>query len=206
MKEDINNSKLYNIFENNFLKWLSIKNKEEKKKLFNMAYKISEIKFKWQIRDSWEPYFEHLIRTAEIILNEFGNPTLDKVILALLHDIYEDTTVLEDTLKMAFKCHIFDKIKFISKNDDLLVWKNKKQQYFERLLACTDETIIDVKLADRIDNLRTIWCWKKEKIIKKLRETRKYILPLANKFNKRAERLILNEISNIEKEIILCLG
>jgi (p)ppGpp synthase/HD superfamily hydrolase len=33
-------------------------------------------------------------------------------------------------------------------------WRNK--DYFEKLLNCKDEVVIDVKLADRIDNLRTI--------------------------------------------------
>ena len=207
MKESINKDILYdnllNIFEDKFLKWLSNKEKKQKKELFHRVYKLSEIKFKWKLRDSWEAYFEHLVRTATIILTEFENPTIDKVILALLHDIYEDTSILESTLWLIYSKDICNKIKFISKNDMSLKWDNKKKAYFERLLKCTDETIIDVKLADRIDNLRTIWCWKKNKIIKKVIETRKYILPLAEKFNKKAYKILQNEIFKIEQTLIL---
>jgi len=207
MKESINNDILYdnllNLFENKLLKWFSDKEKKQNKELFHMVYKLSEIKFKWKFRDSWEPYFEHLVRTANIILTEFENLTIDKVLLALLHDIYEDTSVLDDTLLLIANKDIYKKIKFISKNDETLIWENKKIQYFERLLTCTDLTIIDVKLADRIDNLRTIWCWGKGKIMKKIIETRKYILPLAEKFNKKAYKILQNEISKIEQTLIL---
>jgi len=58
---------------------------------------------------------------------------------------------------------------------------DKKKAYFERLVACDDEDVLKVKLADRIDNLRTITCWSKEKILKKLQETEKYIVPIAEK-------------------------
>ena len=207
MKESINKDILYDyllsLFKSKVLKWSSDKDKKQNEELFRRVYKLSEIKFKWKFRDSWEPYFEHLVRTANIVLTEFGNPTIDKVILALLHDIYEDTSVLSDTLWLISNEDIYEKIKFISKNDETLKWDNKKKQYFERLLTCTDETIIDVKLADRIDNLRTIWCWEKEKIIKKLNETRKYILPLAEKYNKKAYKFLQEEISKIEQTLIL---
>ena len=48
-------------------KKLWLKNKEDKDKL-RFAYKFSEIKFKWMYRKSWEPCFNHLVRTAEILI------------------------------------------------------------------------------------------------------------------------------------------
>jgi len=48
----------------------------------------------------------------------------------------------------------------IPKDITINYWKNIKKTIFWKILTCTDETIIDVKLDDRIDNLRTIWVWK----------------------------------------------
>jgi len=210
MQEALETDTLYNnllnLFESKLLKWFSTKEKKGKIDLFHRVYKISEIKFKWKFRDSWEPYFEHLARTTNIILTEFENSTIDEIILALLHDIYEDTSVLDNTLWLLTNKEICKKIKFISKNDETLTWvdKNtKKIKYFERLLTCTDLTIINVKLADRIDNLRTIWCWKEEKIMKKIKETQKYILPLAERYNKKAYKILKDEILKIEQTLIL---
>jgi (p)ppGpp synthase/HD superfamily hydrolase len=50
-----------------------------------------------------------------IILNEFSNPTIDKVILALIHDILEDTMVNPQTIEMLFSKKILDKLIILSK-------------------------------------------------------------------------------------------
>lgn len=203
MIEKLENIEIWILFKEKILKWLNKKNSKKYEEIFNRAYFLSKAKFKHIFRDSWENYFEHLERTSLIILKEFPNPTFEKVILALLHDIYEDTSILDNTINLGFWENILENIKYLSKNDERIVWeKDNKKLYFERLLKCTDETIIDVKLADRIDNLRTIWCWGKEKIIKKIKETEKYIIPLAEN-NLVAKKLIIEEINKIKLSLNL---
>ena len=214
--EELNykDTKLYSLFKWKILSKLDNENERKQyQKIFNLAYFTSKLKFDWYKRDSWEPYFEHLERTAIIILEEFENPNFEKVILALLHDIVEDTNISHNKLEEFFSEECLNRIFHISKNDknltcDWIVDKVKyftfdekkitKQKYFKRLLKTKDKIVIDVKLADRIDNLRTMYIWKAEKVKKKIKETRKYILPLATKHNKVAERLILEEISKLE--------
>jgi (p)ppGpp synthase/HD superfamily hydrolase len=208
---EIENSELFSLVKKKLLFWLDKKTRKEKIKLLNYAYSFSKISFNHIKRDSWEPYFRHLERTALIILNEFSNPTIDKVILALIHDILEDTMVNPQTIEMLFSKKILDKLIILSKRvarDESWYmkypnkyWRNK--DYFEKLLNCKDEVVIDVKLADRIDNLRTIWVWPKEKIKKKIAETRKYILPLAEKYNLKAKELLLKEIVKLEQTLNL---
>ncbi len=177
--------------------------KKELEKI-NQAYFLSKAKFKWNKRDSWEDYFEHLVRTASIILYEFEKPTAEKIILSLLHDIVEDTSILFDTIKLTFWHKILESIKNISKKDKNLAGldsKYRKKEYFERINKLTNDLEIDVKLADRIDNLRTIWVWKVEKILDKISETEKYILPLARKYNSKALKIIEEEIFTIRNNI-----
>ena len=74
-----------------FIQILNIKNKEDKDKLC-FAYNFSKIKFKWMLKNSWEPYFYHLVKTTEILINELNIKEIDTVVLALIHDLKEDTT------------------------------------------------------------------------------------------------------------------
>ena len=108
--EELNykDTKLYRLFSKKILDFLnSEEQKKQYEKAFNLAYFTSKLKFDWYKRDSWEPYFEHLERTATIILEEFENPSFEKVILALLHDIVEDTDIDPNKLKEFFFWRMF---------------------------------------------------------------------------------------------------
>jgi len=227
--EELNpeNFPIYHLFKEKILD--SVENESLKEyylKIFKVAYFFSKLKFDWIKRDSWDPYFTHLEETARIILKEFENPTFEKVILALLHDIIEDTDISYDELIKFFGSKCLDRILNISKNDKRLKWMIKintdncsnlshlldkiiyftfdskkitKQLYFQRLLSIDDDVVIDVKLADRLHNLRTMYIWKPEKVRRKIRETLFYILPLAKKNNNtKARRLILCEIQKLQ--------
>lgn len=78
--------------------WLKKHSLETRKIMlnFNTAYFIVKNLFKWlkrkAVKENWykERVFEHLKWTMEIVLRELPNPNINKVILALLHDIIED--------------------------------------------------------------------------------------------------------------------
>jgi (p)ppGpp synthase/HD superfamily hydrolase len=71
------------------------------------------------------------------------------------------------------------------------------------LQQINDEAVLLVKIADRIDNLRTlIWVFPDKKVESKLQETIDYILPLAKKLkwkNSKPYDILLNEIEKIKK-------
>jgi len=192
----------YSDFLGKVEKKLNLSTKE--KTLIRRAYLLSNFKFKNITRDSWENYFEHLERTALIILNEFDNPTVNQIVLALLHDIWEDRLLNDvNTLLFLFSEEMKNKVLTLSRNDERL-WTNisklnRKKAYFERLVNHNNEDVLKVKLADRIDNLRTIACWPKEKILKKLQETEKYIVPIAEKLWAKYKRILLWEITKVKQ-------
>jgi len=207
----LKDSYLYDLIEKRLLSNLPREEKMKKMELLQKVYWFSKVKFNGIYRKSWEPYFRHLERTAEIILKEFEKPTIEKVALALLHDIFEDTYTYVDTIKLITWERLYEKLVILSKdikNKTTIYTKfpNKlirNKNYFERLLSCKDENVIDVKLADRIDNLRTIDVFPEEKIKKKIQETKDYILPLAKEHNLEAYKLLLKEISKWEMKFTL---
>jgi len=186
--------------------FLNLKLSNEEKDRLRIIYKFVQTKMKKLKRKSWEPYFNHCIRTAQILIEECNIENLDVILLALMHDIKEDTNTYNETMKIIWSEKIKEEIFLLSKNDENIKINNKIQrnkQYFERLQQVDDEAVLFVKIADRIDNLRTmIWVFSLEKIKKKLNETKQYILPLAEKLkNKYYEpyEILLNSIIYIEK-------
>jgi len=179
--------------------WLG--NKNDKGKL-RFAYNFSKVKFDWMYRKSWEPYFNHLVRTAEILINELWINDVDIVALALIHDLKEDTNAKDDTIKIRYWEKMLEKLRKLSKNDESLEGKDKAEKtknYFERLKNCEYRDVALVKLADRIDNLRTMkWIFKPEKIKRKIKETEEYLLPLAKKYSEKAYKIIKEEIRKLE--------
>lgn len=79
---------------------------------FLMKKKFSEIQ-----RDAWERYFEHLREVVNVVL-QLKNPTIDKVIIALLHDSIEDTNIDYHTLKVLYWEKIALSVQALSKRDE----------------------------------------------------------------------------------------
>ncbi|MFZ5341295.1 MAG: hypothetical protein ACOZBL_01665 [Patescibacteria group bacterium] len=61
-----------------------------------------------------------------------------------------------------------------------------------------DDDILDVKFADRIHNLRTLYPLSKESIIKKIQETEIYFLHVAKKRNPTAYNIMIYEIEKLK--------
>lgn len=81
---------------------ISENEKESLLQKLNLAYELSKNEFNKKNRDNWERYFDHLKEVAFIVLREFKNPNLEKILIALLHDIIEDTDIDFYILKKLF--------------------------------------------------------------------------------------------------------
>lgn len=157
-------------------------------------------------RDSGAPYFdEHLLGVAEILIHKFGRVKLDLIIAALLHDYIEDKATI-DALKALFNAtrygvnvhklapniqdifeHVPDMVNALSKAGGL--GKSKKvveAEVLRRLIAAIIKYgygIGQVKLADRLHNMRTIGPFaqkKPERALEKADETEQVYMPLAH--------------------------
>lgn len=257
--------------------WLTKKSEKVKQAMyyFEQAYSLMKLVFEKEERDSGERYFEHLKWVMEIILRDLDNPNLNKILIALLHDIQEDMPEYADSVRIIYGDYIADGVNSLSKRprenyltseelngcwcylqekkamfdivakriikkypdksfisekkikekelilymteeelqkyrliEDILkpfVEKTKErrnQDYFGHLDELNDD-YLDVKLADRIHNLRDMDARNKEKILRKIEETEKYFMEVAKRRNPKAYKILCEEIARLKITIQL---
>jgi hypothetical protein len=66
---------------------------------FDQAYSLMRLLMENQTRENGKKRFEHLKGTMEIILNELDTPNIDRILIALLHDIQEDLPEYADVVR-----------------------------------------------------------------------------------------------------------
>jgi hypothetical protein len=75
--------------------------------------------------------------------------------------------------------------------------ERRNQDYFGHLDELNDD-YLDVKLADRIHNLRDMDARNKEKILRKIEETEKYFMEVAKKRKPKAYKILCEEIARLK--------
>jgi GTP diphosphokinase / guanosine-3',5'-bis(diphosphate) 3'-diphosphatase len=139
------------------------------------AYKLSKYGHRDQQRESGERYFEHPKAVATIIPEELKIFDAQSIIMALLHDIIEDSYLLdEDLMRRIFGKMLTNGVRLLSKDE------NVKPVYYERLRTCGNWRVILVKICDRLHNMRTLDTASKEKQRKQAKETRKEFFALCD--------------------------
>ena len=151
--------------------------------LVNRAYVFSSQKHEGQKRKSGEPYFTHPVAVANII----ADMKLDSasVCAALLHDVVEDTDVTPKQMEEIFGEEVsflvdgvtkLGKINFTCKED-------QQAESFRKMLVAMarDIRVLLVKLADRLDNMRTLEHMKPEAQARIAQETLEIYAPLAGR-------------------------
>lgn len=161
------------------------------------------------IRKNWDNYLKHLLETAKILFWISSNLTIEQVITALLHDAIEDVIEIDfEEMKDIFWKQIALSVKKLSKRYISKEWlseeeykKLKKERNIEFLewLKYFSDFELDVKFADRIHNLRTLYNLERSFIERTIDETIKYYLPLARERNKKAYDLMYEEIIKLIK-------
>lgn len=154
---------------------------EEDLNLIKKAFELGEKAFENIKRLSGEPYFNHCIRVA-LILAELGLDS--KTICAgLLHDILEDTDIAEKEIENLLGQEILFLIKGVTKIE-VVKYKEKNLEQARNLLKfilaiSKDLRIAILKLADRLDNMRTLEYLPRERQINFALETQDIFVPLA---------------------------
>ncbi len=83
--------------------------------MFNVAYNLNKLKFNENKRDSWERYFEHLLAVVDLYLGNESKPTFEWVMIAILHDVIEDSDIDKETLEVLFWKEIASWVDTLSK-------------------------------------------------------------------------------------------
>ncbi len=143
-----------------------------------LAYRLSKYGHRNQMRETGERYFEHPKAVALILIQELKlQDRADIITTALLHDLQEDTFLLEwDDIEFIFGENVVRSVRALTKEEE--------KPYHEQLESAPADVLL-VKLSDRLHNLRTLGGCTDKKKQKQLIETREKYIPLVDRLNSR---------------------
>src|SRR3954447_3356688 len=150
-----------------------------------------------QLRRSGDPYVIHPLGVASTIAElKLDVPS---VCAGLLHDCVEDTSATTDEITKQFGGEIAFLVDGVTKLGKI-PWNNKEERQAENfrkmlLAMARDIRVILIKLADRIDNMRTLDAMPAEKQERIARETMEIYAPLANRLGIQWIKVELEDLS-----------
>ena len=149
-----------------------------------------------QLRDSGDPYYQHPLEVAYIITQMHLDST--SVIVALLHDTIEDTTLTFEDISREFSPEIARLVDGVTKLTKLEFQPDHVRQaenFRKLLLAISDDIrVLLVKLADRLHNMRTLdFIQSDERRVKIALETSEIYGPLAERIGMQEIKLELQD-------------
>ncbi|KAB2839586.1 bifunctional (p)ppGpp synthetase/guanosine-3',5'-bis(diphosphate) 3'-pyrophosphohydrolase, partial [bacterium] len=165
--------------------------------LIEKAYHFSEKVHEGQKRASGEPYFIHPVEVAAIL----AEMQLDAASIAagLLHDTVEDTLIPIDEIKKEFGPEIsllVDGVTKLSKIKFSTTEEKQAENFRKMMLAmAVDIRVILIKLADRLNNMRTLHHLSVERRLKIAKETAEIYAPLANRLGIQWMKIELEDLS-----------
>lgn len=136
-----------------------------------------------QKRRSGEPYVVHPLGVAKIITElKLDVPS---VCAGLLHDCVEDTSATSEDIGRLFGTEVQFLVEGVTKLGQI-PWHTREERQAENfrkmlLAMARDIRVILIKLADRVDNMRTLQHMPREKQERIARETMEIYTPLANR-------------------------
>lgn len=126
--------------------------------LLKRVYEYSYNAHKDQLRKSGEPYFEHPLEVAKILVNL--KMDLGTICGALLHDVAEDTGVTLEEVDEEFGPEITTLVDGVTKISELKfdsIEKRQAENFRKMIISMVkDIRVILIKFADRLHNMRTI--------------------------------------------------
>ena len=161
---------------------LSPKTSKEDIALIERAYIFAERAHEGQKRDSGEPYFIHVFKTAKTIA-KFGMDA-KTIVAGLLHDVLEDTKTEEKELEQEFGSDVVFLVKGVTKLGTLKY--HGQERHVESLrkffvAMANDLRVVVIKFADRLHNLETLQYVREDKRKRIALESIEVYAPLANR-------------------------
>lgn len=163
--------------------------------LIARAYQVAQHAHKGQKRKTGEAYFTHPMAVANTLaVWQLDEPT---IAAGLLHDTVEDTSVTLEDIKKNFGAEVAFLVNGVTKLDKLpdrtdapdkpskfILSKHGPQMQLENfrklvLALSEDLRVIFIKLADRLDNMKTLSVFSPVKQKRIARETEEIYAPLA---------------------------
>lgn len=183
--------------------------------IIKKAYSKAKYLHKDQNRKDGTSYISHPVEVALILAKL--NFDENVIAAALLHDTMEDCGYIADEMKADFNETIFklvdcvsaiDKTKYVFDKENIyedpeFVKSSAEEQTFKKLITLGKKNPCGfaIKFADRLHNLRTISSFDYAKQLEKVRETEKWVLPIAKALKSEYfYRAIKNECFKIQNQ------
>jgi GTP pyrophosphokinase len=163
--------------------------------LVERAYRVAEEAHKDQVRASGEPYIQHCLAVASILV-DLGMPVAT-IAAGLLHDTVEDSPITAEDIERDFGVEVSTLVAGVTKLKQLprvshydgtdkgessARVKLAKENLRKTFLAMGDDVrVVLIKLADRLHNMRTLAHLAPEKRTRIANETLEIYAPLANR-------------------------
>lgn len=148
------------------------------------AYNAAKDGFREKYRDDGERVFEHARRVTIIMIDYLYIADHRVIIAGLLHDVVEDLkfwtvqrVVTEFNQYSGYLVECMTKLP----KDLFPGGKTERNDVYHGQFVVHPRDFFYIKLADRMHNLLTMWCWEAKDIKRKLEETKLYYLPHAKK-------------------------
>lgn len=150
--------------------------------------------------------FDSLILNYENLIQNSGRNTIHFYIIETedskkINQVIERCKTICKWMKkkmlLTKKINWRENLSHLKKEDIEIARELRNEDYFWNMDVLDDDTL-NVKFADRIHNLRTIYNLSNDDIKRKVRETKKYFLKVAKKRNPNAYKLIVIELTKIE--------
>ena len=175
---------------------------EDKVALITAAYEFASRAHQGQLRKTGEPYLEHPLSTA-LILVDF-HLDAETLAAALLHDVPEDCGISLDEIEANFGSQVAGLVDGVTKLTRLTSRtltgeaKSKAQaENLRKMLLATAEDlrVVLIKLADRLHNMRTLGALPAEKRRSIAQETLEIYAPLAHRLGVRQAKWQLEDLA-----------
>jgi len=174
----------YNDLLQNILSRIAEYSSEGDLPLVRKAFEFGLEAHKNQRRYSGEPYFEHVIHVADILVDLKMDTTT--IAAGFLHDAVEDTGIVLEEIKEKFGDDIAVLVDGVTKISELKFESREQRQAetFRKMLLsmARDVRVIIIKFADRLHNMRTLEHVPPKKRERIAIETRDVYVPLAHRF------------------------
>lgn len=152
-------------------------------KVIKKAFHVALEAHKDMRRKSGEPYIYHPLEVAIVCVEEIGLGTTS-IVSALLHDVVEDTDWELEDIERDFGHKVMKIIDGLTKIAGVFEYGSSQQaeNFRKMLLTLSDDVrVILIKLADRLNNMRTLASMPRHKQLKIASETMYLYAPLAHR-------------------------
>ena len=161
------------------------------------AYLYADEKHAGQKRMTGDDYIAHPLSVALILANMKADK--ETICSGLLHDVLEDTATEKDDLVRLFGEEVGVIVSGVTKINNISFKGGENEASIANqrkiLVGLTEDVrVIIVKLADRLDNMRTLWVHPEEKQKKKAIETLDILVPIAHRLGMSSIKSELEEL------------